>query len=177
MGFLDYSTIIVTSIVIIVAWRFSDWKNWEKYYSTILFTIALSMTVSLLIYENSLWYFKGTLFLSNHTLTDLWMAYIYYPPLILLYLSCYPFEKHFRNQAGYIVIWTLLWAIIEGLYTIAGLTLYYNNWNFWWSLFIWFLMFIGIRLHYTRPLLTWILCFMLTVFMIIYFHIPIAELK
>ena len=105
------------------------------------------------------------------------MVYIYYPPLILTYLSRYPFKKHFMNQAGYILIWTLFWGMVEAFYARVGLTLYYNNWGFWWSVLIWFLMFTGIRLHYARPLLTWLICFILTVFMIGYFHIPIAEWK
>ena len=175
--FLNYSTIIITSILIIVAWCFSDWRNWKKYYSTMLFTIALSVTITLLTYNKSLWYFHGTLFLSNRVLTDLWIVYVYYPPLILIYLSHYPFKKRLINQTGYILIWTLLWASVEGLSVLVGLTTHHNGWNIGWSTLIWFLMFIGIRLHYTRPLLTWLLCFMLTVFMIIYFHIPITEFK
>ena len=102
MEFLNYSTIIITSILIIVAWRFSDWRNWKKYYSTMLFTIALSVTITLLTYNKSLWYFHGTLFLSNHVLTDLWIVYVYYPPLILIYLSL-SFQKTF-NQSNRLYI-------------------------------------------------------------------------
>ena len=177
LGFLNYLTIIFEFIVLIVAWGFSDWRNWKKYYSTMLFVMTLSLVVSLLTYNKSLWYFAGTSFLPNHTLTDLFMVYLYYPPLILIYLSHYPFKKRLINQISYILLWTLMWAVVEGFYVLVGLNIHHNGWNIGWSTFIWFCMFIGIRLHFTRPLLTWILCFVLTVFMIIYFHIPITELK
>ena len=55
--------------------------------------MTLSVTVSLLIYNHPLWYFPGMLFLPNHTLTDIFMTYLYYPPLILIYLTYYPLKK------------------------------------------------------------------------------------
>ncbi len=175
--YLDYLTVIIELIILIVAWRFSDWRNWKRYYSTVLFVMTLSVTVSLLIYNHPLWYFPGTLFLPNHTLTDIFMTYLYYPPLILIYLTYYPFEKHLTKQIGYILLWTLVWAVVEGFYVLVGLNTHHNGWNIWWTTFIWFCMFGGIRLHFTKPLLTWVLCFLLTVFIIIYFGIPIIELK
>ncbi len=177
MEFIKYITVILTFITIIVAWRFSDWRNWRKYYSTILFTIALNLTVTLLTYNHSLWYFHETVFLPNHVLTDFWMKYVYFPPLILIYLSHYPFKKNLIKQAGYILIWTLLWGAVEGFYVLVELTTYHNGWTMGWSAIIWMLIFVFIRLHLTRPLLTWFLCFLLTVFMIGYFNIPITELK
>jgi hypothetical protein len=175
--FSKYLTIIIEIIVIIAAWRFSDWRNWKKYYSTILFTIALDLTVTLLTYNTPLWHFEKAFFLPNHVLTDLFTVYLYYPPLILIYLSHYPFKKRLINQTVYIVKWTLFWAAVERLYVFLKLNTHDNGWNMWWTTLIWFFMFIGIRLHYTRPLLTWVLCFLLTVFFVIYFSIQIGELN
>jgi hypothetical protein len=175
--FIEYSSLILTFLTIMLAWRFSDWRNWKKYYPSILFTIALNLVITLLTYNHSLWYFHGTLLLSNHVLADLWMKFFIYPPMILTYLSLYPFKERFSKQVGYIVIWTLIWGGIEGYYVLVELITHHYGWNMWWSFLIWVLMFSGIRLHHTRPLLTWFLCFLITVFMIIHFDIPITELK
>lgn len=40
-----------------------------------------------------------------------------------------------------------------------------------------FSMFLGLRLHDTKPLWAWIFCLVTTVFLIIYFHIPISTMK
>lgn len=177
MAFLHYLTFIISILTILTAWCFSDWKNWKLYYPTIIFTIALDFASTILTYNYSLWYFKGTLFLPNHVLTDMWMKLVFFPPLIIIYLSHYPYQKTLMNQGVYITLWSFFWGIVEGFYVLVGLTTHHNGWHMGWSAFVWVLMFIGIRLHHTRPLLTWVLCGVFAVFLIIYFNVPINKLK
>ena len=105
------------------------------------------------------------------------MTYLYYPPLILIYLTYYPFEKHLTKQIGYILLWTLVWAVVEGFYVLVGLNTHHNGWNIWWTyihlvLYVWW-----DTPSFYETVVNMGLCFLLTVFIIIYFGIPIIELK
>lgn len=47
--------IFLSLISILICYKLGDWKNWEKYYSTILFFILSSVTCVILTYNHPLW--------------------------------------------------------------------------------------------------------------------------
>lgn len=172
---VSYIRMMLPIIYIVLAWRFGDWKNWKKYYPTILFIISVDFFISNLLKDYPLWTFHGSLLIPNHTIADFMIAFTCFSPMVLIYLSRYPYRKEWYRQFVYIFLWFILYNIVEAIFFFAHLITYHHGWNFWWSSIVWVFMFIGLRLHHTKPLLAWLLCFTCTVFLIIYFQIPIYK--
>ncbi|SEC04458.1 hypothetical protein SAMN05443246_2778 [Paenibacillus sp. GP183] len=123
-----------------------DWRNWRKYYPTILFTISVDLIFSVLTYEHSLWYFHKALFIPNHTLHDLWINFTAFPLIILMYLSRYPYKSGWLMQTAYFTLWAVLFSLVEGVSFILRFITYHNGWSYWWSVLFWFTMFPVVRL-------------------------------
>jgi hypothetical protein len=173
----SYMSLVIPVLTLIVAWRFANWRKWREYYSTILFTIVVDFSISLLTYNHSLWHYGKTLFLPNHTLTDITLNFFHYPFIILLYLSRYPYESRTLRQLAHIALFVVVLSLIESMFMQIKLITYHNGWNYWWSIPVWLSMFIVARLHLTRPLWAWLSFFGGTVFLVWYFHLPINKLK
>jgi hypothetical protein len=173
----SYLRLAFPFILLIGVWRFGDWKNWKKYYPTILFIISVDFFISILTYEYPLWTFHGAILIPNHTITDFLIAFTGLSQMALIYLSRYPYKSEWYRQLVYVALWASSYILIEFIFMFAKLITYNHGWNIGWSILVWFFVFIGLRLHYTKPLWAWLLCFLCTAFMIIYFHIPISKLK
>ena len=174
---LSYIRIVLPFIYMAGTWRFGDWRNWKKYYPTILFIISVDFFISILMYESPLWTIQGSLLIPNHTIADFFMVFLSFSQMVLIYLSNYPYKSKWYRQFIYVGLWALLYILIEIIFMYAKLISYQNGWNIWWSMLVWIFMFIGLRLHHTKPLWAWLLCFVCTTFLIIYFHIPITKLR
>ncbi len=173
----SYMTLVVAFLTIFAAWRFGNWRDWRKYYPTILFTVIVNFLITILTYNHSLWHFEKTLFIPNHVLADIFMKFLNYPAIVLLYLSRYPYNSRLPRQLTYLISWVVVFSLIEWMFVCTKITTYHNGWNIWWSIVVWVFMFIGFRIHHTRPLWAWLLCFVGTAFLIFYFHLPITKLK
>lgn len=173
----EYFLLVLTTILVIGVWRFGDWRNWRKYYPTILFIISVNLCVTILTYNHTLWHFHKALFIPNHTLGDIFMKFTNFPFMILLYLSRYPYKSRFFRQFVYIAIWVAVFSLVEFVFLFTKLMTYHNNWNFGWSVLLWCAMFPLIRIHHTRPVWAWFICLGFTVLAISYFEIPITKLK
>ncbi|MBA2940138.1 hypothetical protein HZF08_17630 [Paenibacillus sp. CGMCC 1.16610] len=174
---VSYLPVIMALLCLIAAWLFGDWRNWKTYYPTILFAICVDFLVSLLSYNYSLWVFHKSAVTPNHTIADFMIAFSNLPCIVMVYLHKYPLKSRPLRQVIYIAIWSAVFTCVEGLFLLIKMLTYHNNWNFWWSIAVWVFMFIGLRLHFTRPLWAWLLCVAGVVFLILYFHIPIAKMK
>ncbi len=172
-----YFPLIFAVILLIFALIYADWKNWRKYYPTIIFAICIDFFISILLYEHSLWYFHKAFLAPNHTIADFFIAFTNFPLIVLIFLSRYPYKTQLIKQLAYIFFWSILFIVIETLFSFLKLLSYHNGWNFWWSLVVWFFIFIGIITHHKKPLLAWLLCFSCTVFLILYFQIPLIQMK
>ncbi|MFC4767928.1 hypothetical protein [Effusibacillus consociatus] len=75
----EYMVLVLTALLLLAVWRFGDWRNWRKYYPTILFIISVNLFGTILTYNYSLWYFHKALFIPNHTLGDLFMKFTNFP--------------------------------------------------------------------------------------------------
>lgn len=169
---------VFTLICLIFAWRFKVWKSWREYYSTIVFVICVDFLIGLITYNHSLWHFEKSWFVYNHTFTDFYLAFIQFPLIVVLFLSRYPYNSRLSKKILYFIFWIGLLSFFEGTFLYStNLLTYHNGWNFGWSIVVWIATFIEIRLHYTKPLWAWFICFICTAFLIIYFKIPISEIK
>ncbi|MEH7119341.1 CBO0543 family protein [Neobacillus vireti] len=174
---ISYFRMVQPVIYIIAVWRFADWRNWKKYYPTILYIISVDFIISILTYEYPLWTFHGALIVPNHTIADFMITFVIFPNLTLLYLSLYPYRSYWPKQVGYITIWLIFEVIIESLFMHAKLISYDHGWSYGWSCVVWLFLFIGLRLHHTKPLWGWVLCFVCIAFLIQHFHIPVTTFK
>jgi hypothetical protein len=173
-----WAAVIFPFILLIISWFVvKDWRSWSQYYPTILFTISVDLTCSVLTYEHPLWLFHKALFIPNHTLNDLWINFTGFPLLILMYLSRYPYKSRWLMQIAYISLWAVLMSSVEGVSFILKFITYHNGWSYWLSVLFWFTMLPVLRLHHSRPLLAWLVFVPCAIFVVLYFHIPITQLK
>ncbi|MFC4802269.1 MULTISPECIES: CBO0543 family protein [Neobacillus] len=174
---VSYLRFALPFLYLLGSWRWGDWRNWKEYYPTILFFVTVNFFISIIMYEYPLWTYKESFFIPNHTIVDFIIAFLIFPQMAFIFLSKYPFQASLLKQIGYASIWVIFGIAIESLFKAANLISYDHGWNFWWSLIVWIFMFFGLRLHHTRPILAWFLCFACTIFLILYFHIPITKYK
>ncbi|CAG7626173.1 CBO0543 family protein [Paenibacillus allorhizosphaerae] len=175
----EYWAAVIFPLLLVFASLFivKDWKNWRYYYPTILFTIGVSLVVSVLTYEHWLWYFHKALFIPNHTLNDLWINFTQFPLICFMFLSRYPYKSRWLMQAAYTSIWAVITSLIEGVFVILQCTTYHNGWNWGWSVLFWFVTFPTLRLHHSKPFFAWLVFVISAMLVIPYFHIPITQLK
>ncbi|WP_372512770.1 CBO0543 family protein [Bacillus salipaludis] len=160
----------------VAVWRWGDWRNWEKYQSTILFKITCALLYEVLTYNYPLWeYSDFDTFLPTHTLNSLAITFVGFTCTVLLFLSCYPETK--KKQIFYIIFWVLLNSAIEISYHLIGLFKYYHGWNFWWSVLFNCVMFPMLILHYKKPLMAYALSVPIIIVLLLYFDVPIDKLK
>ncbi|WP_396897317.1 CBO0543 family protein [Neobacillus bataviensis] len=174
---VSYVRLFLPIFYAIGAWKFGDWRHWKKYYPTILFIISVDFFISIIMYRYPLWTFRKSFFNPNHTIFDFIVAFTFFAPIVLIFLSRYPYKSMWYKQVLYISAWVIFEVFIEAMIFSAKLITYHNGWNFWWSSVVWVFLFFGVRLHHTRPLWAWLVCFVCTAFLIIYFHIPITKFR
>lgn len=134
------------------AWRWGDWKNWNKYNSTMLF-ISWGNLLYNYLYKNSLlWELKT--YIINKTITELLNTIILLPFTVLLLLSNYP--DRVGMQVYKISKYIAIYSAVEFVYYKLGLMVYNQGWNFWWSIAWNFMMFPMMVLHYKKPLFAYI---------------------
>jgi len=175
--FVSYLRWILPFVYITGAWRFGDWRNWRKYYPTVLFIISVDFLVSILMYPYPLWTYEPSLWIPNHTICDFLFTFTFFAPIAFIYLSRYPYRSKWYKQALYTAVWVVIECTVEGIVFLARLITYHNGWNFGWSCVVWLFLFTGLYLHHRNPLWAWLLCFSLTLFLILYFHMPITHYK
>ncbi|WP_373370790.1 CBO0543 family protein [Lederbergia panacisoli] len=88
----------------IAAFIWGDWRNWKKYYPTILFMICSDFFSAILMYEHPLWMYKKSLLLPNHTLTNFFIAFLMYPAVVLIFLANY-LKKNGANWLAPFMCW------------------------------------------------------------------------
>jgi len=147
--------LLVFIFFVLCAWRWGDWKNWKKYYSTILF-FMLGSFYHIAVYHNyPLWRYEPLPplnFISNSTLIALSITFIVFPCTALIYLGNYP---HGKKQYLYIAMWIGLYTLIETVMFLQHGITYHNGWNLAWSIVFNMVLFSIIRVHFHRPWFGW----------------------
>ena len=137
-------------LFVLVAWKWGDWRNWAKYYSTILYVIVFDLVYFGLTMGFPLWRYHHPVL--GYTYSDFLIAFIMFPATMLLYLPYQPKEKY--KQAGFLLLWVFIYAGIELLQSNIGGMRYFNGWQYWYSVLFDVLFFTMARLHFKYPLWT-----------------------
>ncbi|MEG9295325.1 CBO0543 family protein [Mangrovibacillus sp. Mu-81] len=140
---------IIGILVIVLAYFKGDWKNWEKYYPTMLYTSLSSFVYEFISHSHfHLWELeRGLLNLMGvHLIHNL----IINPLICFVFLSNFP--DQFRLRIAYYVKWVVLFLAAEWIASHFRILTYHNGWNLWWSFLFIVIMFPMIRLHYIHKL-------------------------
>lgn len=148
-------------ISIAACWKWSDWRNWRLYYPTVLYLLVGDLTADFLLYGKPLFSFGE--FIEKYPVLDLTTMVLIYPATVLLYLSHLP--KTTVKLVLYILMWAVIYMVMEFIAQFTGGYCHHNGWNIWYSLGFDLLMFPLLALHFKKPLLVWpisaVLCFLL----------------
>ncbi|MBB2479404.1 hypothetical protein H5P36_04320 [Bacillus sp. APMAM] len=157
-------------------WKWGDWRNWKKYYSTILYFILGDFIYQYFLYDNyPMWIYTSQGIDKHagltHTHIFLIIMIIKYPATALIYLSKFPLHSRLK-QLLHIIVWVVIYAINEQIDIYNHFIKYENGWSFWWSVFFNTVMFILLWVHYRKPLLAWGLSIVFIVFLWQVFNVP-----
>ncbi|MDF2570669.1 MAG: hypothetical protein K0R55_2273 [Sporomusa sp.] len=164
-------------LFLIAALKFGDWKNWQKYYPTILFIMVINLVASYLTYHHTLWNYDRDILVKTHTTVEFINALVLLPAVAFTFLSKFPVSTKFY-QYGYIALWVLIFSSLELIdhYVVGGIS-YENGWT-WPSSFIFDIaMFSILRLHHLKPIWAWIASALMTVIIFILFNFTSGEFK
>ncbi|MET3699667.1 hypothetical protein SAMN05877753_112140 [Bacillus oleivorans] len=151
--------IIYPILFFLISLKWGKWKNWKQYYPTIMFMIIGNLLYSLLFNDYPLWRFEHTFeqeLLPTRKSIEILKSFTSFPILTLLFLSYYPEDRNGKKKLLYIIIWALLFVLIEYISESLGMISYHHGWNMWWSLFFDFAMFFILAIHYKHPIIAWI---------------------
>jgi hypothetical protein len=167
---------IYSLVWLVILFKWGDWRNWKKYYPTILFFIVGDFIYLYLLSDQfPMWrynpqgYDKGVGIKNAHV--SLSIMAIKYPATILIYLSKFPDHNKWK-QMVYVLFWVVLYGVNEMIDLNANLIKYYNGWNLWWSIIFNLVTFIILRIHFSRPLIAWVLSFGFIILLWNIFNVP-----
>ena len=172
MKLFDYH-IIVTIVMVMVAWKWGDWKNWKQYYPTILFYIVFDILYSVLFYNYPLWELESPLL--KTTFSDILLTMVFAPAAILLYIPYFPIG--ILKQVIYIFLWVFILVFSEIISYCLGFISYHNGWNICWTALFDSIMLPLMILHYKKPLMAWFVSIILLIIALIYFKVPFSAIK
>ncbi|MDR7867106.1 MAG: CBO0543 family protein [Sporomusaceae bacterium] len=161
---------------LLAAWRWSDWRRWQRYYPTLLFVMVANLAAGYITYHHPLWDFNADTLAVSETTVELLNTFVLLPTATLVYLSNYPAAGPAR-QARYILAWIALFATIETADTIVGGISYFNGWSLAHSVLFDCVMFPIVRLHHLRPPLAWLASLAVALYILVAFGFFSAEMK
>lgn len=159
------------------AWKWGDWKNWEKYYPSILFAACVNLFATVLTYHHSLWNYRPDVLVSTQTVIELINCFLILPSTAFIYLSNFPTTNKI-HQYTYMLLWVFIYAGLEYIdhYIINGIY-YTNGWSWLASAIFDIIMFYIIRIHHLRPLWAWLITLLFTGIILTIFNFWSAEMK
>lgn len=166
--------LFINALYLIAGYLWGDWRNWKKYYPTILFFMVGDFLYNFLLYEKSMWVFHD-LILPNHTMITLLAMTISYAATVLIYLGRFPLG--WKKQTLWFLIWSGIFMFAEYVNSKLGFITYHNGWNIWWSALFTGIIFMILPIHHKRPLLAWGLSIVIIVSLLSIFNVQISEMK
>jgi hypothetical protein len=166
--------ILMNAFYLIAGLIWGDWRNWKKYYPTILFFIIGDLLYNFLLYNQSTWLFHDLL-IPNHTMITILSLVVSYSATVLIYLGRYP--KGWRKRSLWFLLWSGIYLIIEYINHKLGFITYHNGWDFWWSALFTCIIFFILPLHYKRPLLAWFISIIVIISLLNIFDVKISDMK
>lgn len=162
--------VALSIFVIFAVWRWGDWKNWQKYHTTMLYFALGNLTYNFLTASYFLWRFNSD-FLSNHTLTEMLYTFIIFPGTALLFLSNYPKTK--KEQLKHYIRWVAIYVLVELAFIFTDHIHYQHGWNLGWSAAFDVIMFPILYLFYKKPIIAYLISIPIAVFFIWWFKVPV----
>lgn len=174
---LLYFRVVLVVIFMLAAWRLSDWKNWQRYYPTILFVMVVNLSAGYLSYHHGLWNYSKDFLVTTETIVEFVNTYINLPSAVLIYLSLFPPQGVLR-QIAYLFLWVAIFGTLEFFdhYVFTGI-FYTNGWSWGHSVIFDIAMFSIIRVHFINPWKGWVLSLLVAAFIISQFGFLAAEMK
>ncbi|WP_420841513.1 CBO0543 family protein [Desulfosporosinus fructosivorans] len=160
-------------LLILICLKWGDWRNWRKYYPTILYVIIWDLLYNFFTVNHPLWRFEHPVL--KHTFSDLLIAFVSFPCYILLFLPYIPKESRVKKIL-HIANWAFILSLLEATSIPLQSITYHNGWNYWWSVGFNVTMFSMISLHYKNPLLAWPISALLFLVVMIIFKLPLSSL-
>lgn len=138
-------------VILLSIWK-GDWRNWEKYYPSMLYIALATFIYEFISHDQyQLWDLHRDTFLSDMN-THFVHNLIINPLAAFVYLSNYP-TNGFGRRIVYNAKWIVVFWGVECVVSRMNIITYHNGWNLLWSLAFLSIMFPMVRLHQTnKPL-------------------------
>ncbi|MCQ6275465.1 hypothetical protein JMM81_10900 [Bacillus sp. V3B] len=166
--------IFINAFYLIAGIIWGDWRNWKKYYPTILFFILGDFLYNFLLYNKSTWMFHD-LILPNHTTITILAMTISYTATVLIYLGRFP--SGWKNRFLWFLLWSGIFLVAEYVNSKLGFITYHNGWNIWWSVLFTGIIFLILPIHHKRPLIAWLLSIVIIFTLLSIFDVKMSDMK
>ncbi|MFE8699657.1 CBO0543 family protein [Cytobacillus sp. FJAT-54145] len=163
-----------------IGWKYGNWKDFSRYYPSLLFFIIGDLLYQFLLFDHTMWKFKPLGFIDeglqlNHSLIALGKMAIQYPVTLSIFLGRLSSEK--SKQILSIFLWTGIYGITECIAHTTGIMTYHHGWNYGWDLVFNVIMFSMLLLHYKKPYVAWLLVLPTIIGFWWIFDVPFSVLK
>jgi hypothetical protein len=155
----------IGTIVIFASLRWANWKDWQRYYPTMIYMVACCLIYKFFaLTQFHLWKFSSQdFFFKSHNAIFLWHLLIINPLCTFIYLSNFP-ENRFFKKSLYIVMWVGILILMELVLLKFNHINYFHGWTLSWTMLFDFIMFITLWIHYHKPFWAIILSIFTTLF-------------
>ncbi|WP_404814413.1 CBO0543 family protein [Clostridium algoriphilum] len=165
--------IFLAVVSIVICYKLGDWRNWRKYYSTILFLILSNVVCILLTYNHILWLHETKIL--NHTFGDLFICITVYPSIVMLFIPNFP--KKITKIITHISFYVAIFTMAEFIGLKFGYFTHHNGWSIWLSIIFNYTLFSIVYLHYKKPLYAWIIALLSPHILFFLMRIPYNSIK
>ncbi|SMD09413.1 CBO0543 family protein [Sporomusa malonica] len=176
MWLILFFRICLVGSFLFAVWKWGDWKNWKKYYPTVLFVMVVNLGASYITYHHGLWNYHQDQLVKTQSTVELINSFVMLPSSTFVFLSNFPVNRKLY-QYGYILLWVLIFSSLEYIDKTIGGIYYSNGWLWQISTIFDIAMFSIIRLHHLSPLRAWLITLFLTGVILIVFNFGSAEMK
>ena len=160
--------IVHATLWIAAAYKWGDWKNWNKYYPTMLFMGMGDLIYNLVFFNKKLWTFNPGFL--NPILSELFVIFTIFSCTVLIFLTHFP--KTLIKQILYMTLWVIIYVAIEVFMLKIGMQSNINGWSIWWSTTHNFYQFPLLAIHHKKPYLAWILAIAILFIIMRIFEMP-----
>lgn len=169
-------SVIYSILWIIAALKWGDWKNWRKYYPTLLFAAVGNLLYEVVCANYPMWAMEKNS-LPNRTLSILLLSIIGMPVSTFVYLSKFPFKKTKRRQSLYILLFVFVFIVLEYIAVKFGSITYHNGWNLAWSTLFVVIMFPILTIHHRHPVIALLCSILVTIGLSVMFDVTLDKMK
>jgi hypothetical protein len=145
--------IAIITVVILLTWRYADWKNWKQHESTMLLFSFGNLVYNFVYHDHYLWKMKPDI--TNYSVMEIILTVTVFPLTALLLLSGFPSDL--KSRLMRISKFILIYFTAEVILLKFNKIEYDYGWNIWWSLGWDCIMFPILAIHHKKPLLAFLL--------------------